>query len=488
MHASRCLLFSSFLLAAQNPAPSDKLWGGRFAEAPSQVFEKFSGSLHFDRQLIEADITGTKAYARALARVNIYSAADVTRISEALDQILAASRRPGFYDRATDEDIHSLVIRELKERTGPLADRIHTGRSRNEQISLDVRLWLRSEIDVTRSLLANLMTSLLNQADAYPDAVIPGFTHTRRAQPVLWGHYLHAYFEMFARDLERLQQVRARVNRMPMGSGALAGAAFDYDRAAMARELDFDSLTLNSMDVSADRDFLIDTLHSLALIMQHLSRLSEDWILYSSDEFGWLDLSDKVTSGSSLMPQKKNPDSLELVRGKYGRVFGAYSAVMSMMKGLPLTYNRDMQEDKEPLFDALASTQASLAMTRNVVDTAKLRPAVALKAVEDSWSVATDLAEELARRGLPFHQAHQLTGRLVLESIRTNKKPADWTDASLAQFDPAFTPGISRFLNPLEGLKTRNVLGGTAPLRVRQALADARARLVSLAPRSSPTR
>jgi argininosuccinate lyase len=309
--------------------------------------------------------------------------------------------------------------------------------------------------------------------------MIPGFTHTRRAQPVLWGHYLHAYFEMFARDLDRLAEVRKRVNLMPMGSGALAGAAFDYDRSAMAKELGFDGLTRNSMDVSADRDFVIDTLHACALTMQHLSRLSEDWILYSSDEFGWLDLSDKVTSGSSLMPQKKNPDSLELIRGKYGRVFGAYTAVMSLMKALPLTYNRDMQEDKEPLFDAIEATQGSLAMARNVVETAKLRPAVALQAIEESWSVATDLAEELARRGVPFHQAHKLVGRLVLESIKTGKKPSAWTDDELQRFDPLFQPGMAKLMNPAEGLKTRNVMGGTAPARVKEAIGEARIRLAA---------
>jgi argininosuccinate lyase len=468
------LLLCCLPVLAQN---ADKLWGGRFAEAPSKVFDQFSGSLHFDRKLIEADIVGSKAYARALSRVNILTPAEVDRIGAALDAVLAASSKPGFYDKATDEDIHSLVIRELKERAGGVADKIHTGRSRNEQISLDVRLWLRAEIDATRGLTTDLMAALLAQADAYPEAIVPGFTHTRRAQPVLWGHYLHAYFEMFARDLDRLGEVRKRVNLMPMGSGALAGAAFDYDRAAMSRELGFDGLTRNSMDVSADRDFVIDTLHASALIMQHLSRLSEDWILYSSDEFGWLDLSDKVTSGSSLMPQKKNPDSLELIRGKYGRVFGAYTAVMSLMKGLPLTYNRDMQEDKEPLFDALASTQGSLAMARNVVETAKLRPAVALKAVEESWSIATDLAEELARRGTPFHQAHRIVGRLVMESIKAGKKPAEWTGPDLQRFDAALQPDLVKFMNPAEGLKTRNVLGGTAPGRVRDAIAEAKTRL-----------
>jgi argininosuccinate lyase len=326
-----------------------KLWGGRFESGPSEVFERFSESLSFDRRLIEADIAGSKAFARALERVGVLTAGEREQITTAFDAILAESAAPGFFDGAADEDVHTLVIRKLGERAGAVAGKIHTGRSRNEQVSLDVRLWLRAEIRRAQALLTELMTALVDLAGRYPEAVIPGYTHLRRAQAVLWPHYLLAYFEMFARDWERLEQARERAGRMPLGSGALAGSGFPFDREAIARDLDFPALTRNSMDVSADRDFVLDFLYAASTAMLHLSRLAEDWILYSSEEFGWLELADGVTSGSSLMPQKKNPDSLELIRGKCGRVFGALTSLFVTMKGLPMTYNRDMQEDKEPL-------------------------------------------------------------------------------------------------------------------------------------------
>ncbi|MGE5486210.1 MAG: argininosuccinate lyase [bacterium] len=453
-----------------------KLWGGRFEQGPSEVFERFSGSLRFDKRLLEADVRGTIAWAGALERVGILTADERAKIAEALTAI--ASEPVGD---ATDEDIHTLVIRKLKERAGAVADKIHTGRSRNEQVSLDTRLWLRGAIDASRAELRALMSSLLDLAAKWPDAVIPGYTHTRRAQPVLWAHYLLAYFEMFARDHERLGQARARVNLMPLGSGALAGGGFPFDREALARELGFDGITRNSMDVSADRDFVLDFLHAASMCMMHLSRLAEDWILYSSEEFGWIELGDSVTSGSSLMPQKKNPDSLELIRGKCGRVVGAYVSLMMTMKGLPLTYNRDMQEDKEPLFEAADQLAGSLEMARVTAETVELRPEVPLAAAEEGWLVATDLAEALARAGTPFHKAHQIAGRLVLESVRAGKKPANWTPEALAAFAREFTPDMARLLDPREGMRNRELPGGTGPRAVAEALDEARRRLATMA-------
>jgi len=450
-----------------------KLWGGRFQQGPSEVFERFSGSLAFDRRLIDADIRGSQAFARALERVGILTAQERAAIVEAFDRILEESRHPAFYEGATDEDVHTLVIRKLKEHAGALADKIHTGRSRNEQVSLDTRLWLRDTIDQVRGLLAGLMGSLLDLAGRYPEAVLPGFTHMRRAQAVLWPHYILAWFEMLARDWERLGAARRAANLLPLGSGALAGSGFPFDREEIARDLGFEGITRNSMDVSADRDFVLDFLHAASLTMLHLSRLAEDWIIYSSEEFGWLELGDEVTSGSSLMPQKKNPDSLELIRGKCGRVFGSYSALFMTMKGLPLTYNRDMQEDKEPLFEAADQLAGSLEMARAVVESVKLNPARPAAAADESWVVATDLAEALSRAGTPFHQAHQLVGRLVLEG----KLPADWTPEALAAFAPEFTPDMARLLKPSEGMKTREIPGGTGPASVAQALEDARRRL-----------
>ena len=277
---------------------------------------------------------------------------------------------------------------------------------------------------------------------------------------------------MFARDHERFGEARRRTNEMPLGSGALAGSGFPHDREAIARDLGFDAITRNSMDVSADRDFALDYLYAASVTMIHLSRLAEDWILYSSEEFGWIELGDGVTSGSSLMPQKKNPDSLELIRGKSGRVLGALNSLLFTMKGLPLTYNRDMQEDKEPLFEACDQVNGCLEMARAVAESVVLREQVPAEAADESWVVATDLAEALARNGTAFHQAHQIVGRLVLESVRAGKKPADWNAASLAQFAPEFTPDVARLLDPREGMKTREIAGGTGPETVAAALID----------------
>jgi argininosuccinate lyase len=457
-----------------------KLWGGRFEAGPSEVFEKFSGSLHFDRRLVDVDIRGSQAYARALEQVGVLTAEDREQIVAAFDALREEARTPEFFAGADDEDVHTLVIRKLKDRAGALADKIHTGRSRNDQVSLDIRLWLREEIDLSLAALAHLMAALIDCAKRNPDAIVCGYTHTRRAQPVLWPHYLLAYFEMFARDHQRLTEARARVDVMPLGSGAMAGSGFPFDREAIARDLGFAAITRNSMDVSGDRDFALDFLHAASLAMLHLSRLAEDWILYSGEEYGWLELGDGVTTGSSMMPQKKNPDALELIRGKCGAVFGDYSALFVIMKGLPMTYNRDMQEDKPRIFDAADQLRGSLDMARVVVETTRLKTGPPADAVEGSWAVATDLADALARSGTPFHQAHQIVGRLVLESVRASKKPADWTPETLAAFDPALTRDMARYLKASEGIHTRELPGGTGPKAVTRALEDAEARLSAL--------
>jgi argininosuccinate lyase len=458
-----------------------KLWGGRFETGPSDVFERFGNSLHFDKRLIDADVRGSQAFARSLARAGVLSDAECASIVDAFESIRSDAADPKFFEGATDEDVHTFVIRKLGDRVGALAGKIHTGRSRNEQVSLDTRLWLRDECDRARRLLTALMSALLDLAAKYPNAVIPGYTHLRRAQPVLWPHYLLAYFEMFSRDCERFSDARRRTDVMPLGSGALAGSGFPHDREAIARDLGFAEITRNSMDVSADRDFALDYLYAASVTMIHLSRLAEDWILYSSEEFGWMELGDGVTSGSSLMPQKKNPDSLELIRGKSGRVLGALNSLFFTMKGLPLTYNRDMQEDKEPLFHAADQVCNSLEMAVVVTETVVLHEAVPFTAADESWVVATDLAEALARNGTAFHSAHQIVGRLVLESVRSGKKPGDWNAESLAAFAPEFTPDIARLLDPREGMKTREIKGGTGPNAVAAALAHAKRRLAEMA-------
>jgi argininosuccinate lyase len=454
-----------------------KLWGGRFEAGPSEVFERFSGSLDFDKKLLDADCRGSQAFARALERAGILTGEERGQLVTAFEQIRIEALDPKFLEGATDEDVHTLVIRKLKERVGSLADKIHTGRSRNEQVSLDMRLWLREQIDVDLKLLVSLMGALVEMARKYPNAIVPGYTHLRRAQAVPWAHYLLAYFEMFARDHERLTEARARVDVLPLGSGALAGSGFPFDREQIARDLGFAAISRNSMDVSADRDFALDFLYAASVTMLHLSRLAEDWILYSSDEFGWLELGDGVTSGSSLMPQKKNPDSLELIRGKSGRVFGDLTALFVTMKGLPMTYNRDMQEDKEPLFDAAVQLTSALEMSAAVIETTELHASPPLEAAKKSWVVATDLAEALARAGTPFHRAHQIVGKLVLESIQQGKQPLDWTAEQLTAFAPEFTADMARLLQPTEGMQTRELPGGAGPSAVAQALEDAEARL-----------
>jgi argininosuccinate lyase len=331
-----------------------------------------------------------------------------------------------------------------------------------------------------RALLANVMRALVDLAGAYPDAVIPGYTHMRRAQAVLWPHYLLAYFEMFARDHERFGEARRRANVLPLGSGALAGSGFPFDRQAMAEDLGFAEITRNSLDVSGDRDFALDFLYAASVTAIHLSRLAEDWILYSSEEFGWMELGDGVTSGSSLMPQKKNPDSLELIRGKSGRVMGCLTALMMTMKGLPMTYNRDMQEDKEPLFEAADQIAGCLEMARVVIQSVKLDPARPAAAAEESWVVATDLAEALARGGTPFHKAHQIVGKFVLESVRAGKAPTAWGAEEMQRFAPEFTGDMAALLDPKTGMKSREIAGGTGPLAVAAALADAKRRLTEM--------
>ena len=454
-----------------------KLWGGRFETGPSQVFQDFSSSLDFDQKLVFADIKGSQAFARALSRQGILDSAETGKLITALAEIGEEAKDPSYFLGAEDEDVHTFVIRKLNEKAGDLSSKIHTGRSRNEQVSLDLRLYLRVSAETILTSLAELMDGLLTLAEKYREAVIPGYTHLRRAQAVLWPHYLLAYFEMFARDFERVQQAQARISVMPLGSGALAGSGFAFDREAIAEDLEFFSVTANSMDVSGDRDFALDFLYCCSMVMLHLSRLAEDWILYSSEEFNWMALGDDVTSGSSLMPQKKNPDSLELMRGKSGRVFGDFTSLFVIMKGLPMTYNRDMQEDKEPLFDAFHQTVRSLQMAKAVAASVVLNPLVPALAAEESWVIATDLAEELARRGVPFHHAHQVVGRLVLESARAGKKPSDWNAESLAAFTPEFAGDMARLLSPMEGMKSRELPGGTGPYAVATALSSAKSRL-----------
>jgi argininosuccinate lyase len=440
-----------------------KLWGGRFETGPSEVFEQFSGSLDFDRKLVFADIEGSRAFANALARAGIVSAAEGDRLLQAFDEIGREARDADYFAGATDEDVHTFVIRKLGEKVGTLAGKIHTGRSRNEQVSLDTRLYLRTAADALLGGLAEMMGALLDLAGKYPDAVIPGYTHLRRAQAVLWPHYLLAYFEMFSRDFERVEQARARANVLPLGSGALAGSGFPFDRRAIANELQFPAITRNSMDVSGDRDFALDFLYSSSLIMLHLSRLCEDWILYSSEEFDWMSLGDGVTSGSSLMPQKKNPDSMELVRGKAGRVFGDLMALLTTLKGLPLAYNKDMQEDKEAVFDAFDTVSASLRVTGTVLRNIGVNKERAAAASSSGYMNATELADYLVRKGMPFRDAHEVVGKIVMKAIAAGK---ELEEMDLSEFGE----DVYQALTLESTLQTKHQVGGTAREAVEKEL------------------
>lgn len=454
-----------------------KLWGGRFESGPAQLFEDFSESLSFDRRLLEADIVGSKAWANALERVGIYTAEERDRVRAAFDRMLEASKDPAYLEGATDEDIHTFVIRKLEEEAGDLAAKIHTGRSRNEQVATDFRWWIKQEIRANQQRLAGVMDALVEFAEREPDAILPGYTHLRRAQAVLWSHYCLAYFEMFSRDWERLEQAYERADVLPYGSGALAGSGFPHDRDAIARDLGFSKISANSLDIVSDRDFALDFLYAASTTMLHISRLAEDWILYTSEEFGFMEPGDEVTTGSSLMPQKRNPDALELIRGKTGPVLGSLYSLMVTIKGLPLAYNRDLQEDKQPVFHAADHLRGSIQVLELAIRTTTIRPEAMERAAQDSWTQATALAEFLARRGVPFHRAHQVAGGLVLESVKQGKKPQEWTLDELKAIAPEFDAEAAELLQVRKALENHTPPGGTAPASVARALATAKQRL-----------
>jgi argininosuccinate lyase len=465
----------------RSPKTPYKLWGGRFAKPPAKALETFSQSLSFDYRLAQADIEGTKAYAGALQRAGILTTRETVRAVRALDALAReiAKAGPALFAGAPEEDIHTFILGKLRERVGALADKLHTGRSRNEQVALDFRIWLKSAIRSAQGSLRGLLAALLENGEKHPSIILPGYTHLRRAQPVLWAHYLLAYFEMFRRDYERLEACFQSANVLPLGSGALAGSGFAVDRQRLAKELGFARISRNSLDAVSDRDFALEFLFATTVCFLHLSRLAEDWILYSSEEFGFLELGDEVSTGSSLMPQKKNPDSLELIRGKTGRVLGHLVSLATTVKGLPLAYNRDLQEDKEPVFDAAEQLGPAFELAAQVVATTTIHPQTMAKAASQGWLCATDLAEFLAERGVPFYQAHEIVGRLVRDSLQAGKQPPDCTLQDLRRYSPQFDRRALRLLSPETGIARRAVPGGTAPRSVRQALRKARAWLRS---------
>lgn len=402
----------------------EKLWGGRFREDLDPEVARFNASFAFDRRLLHADIRTNAAYCQALQRAGVLSQEEAARILDALARIREqVERDPGSLDRYPAEDVHSFIEARVAELIGETAYKLRTGRSRNEQVSTDLRLYLREQCDLWLAELLQLETATLDLAERYAEVALPGYTHLQRAQPILWGHYLLAYFEMFERDRERVRAARARLNVLPLGVGALAGTSVPVDREWLARELGFERVAANSLDAVSDRDFVLEVLFAAALLQMHLSRLAEDFILYATSEFGFLVLGDAVSTGSSLMPQKKNPDALELIRGKAGRVFGHLVGVLTVMKGLPMAYNKDMQEDKEAVFDALDAVRASVRAMTTVLRHTELRPERMRSAALGDYANATELADYLVRKGMTFRRAHDLVGRIVLYAAEAKKKP-----------------------------------------------------------------
>ncbi|HEY0367855.1 MAG TPA: argininosuccinate lyase [Pyrinomonadaceae bacterium] len=449
---------------------SKKLWGGRFEGKIDPGFAEFNNSYCFDRRLFEADVTASIAYCDALVDAGVIEADEGSQIRNALHTILQG----GAPENHSAEDVHSFVEAGLIDAIGDVGRKLHTGRSRNDQVATDFRVWLRGSIDDLNETIHDTQSSLLDFAEANRDVVIPGYTHLQRAQPVLLAHWCLAYFEMLARDRERLGEVRSRVNLMPLGSAALAGTSFPINREALAAALGFEGVSRNSLDAVSDRDFCVEFLSACALIMVHLSRLAEDIILYATSEFGFFRLGDAIATGSSLMPQKKNPDSMELVRGKAGRVFGDLMALLTTLKGLPLAYNKDMQEDKEAVFDTFDTTSASLRVTATVLRNISVDPERVAAAASSGYMNATELADYLVRKGMPFREAHEVVGRIVTRAIESGK---ELEQMDLSEFSALLGDDVYESLSLESTLETKSQIGGTAREVVAKALTRARTEL-----------
>jgi len=454
-------------------------WSGRFGEPVDELVKRYTASVAFDRRLAEQDIQGSLAHARMLHETGVLSAADLADIERGMAQILADIRAGRFEWSIDLEDVHLNIERRLTELVGDAGKRLHTGRSRNDQVATDVRLWLRAAIDDIDGLLRALQARLADLAEEHADTVMPGFTHLQVAQPVTFGHHLLAYFEMLERDRERLADCRRRVNRLPLGAAALAGTTYPIDRARVAQLLGFDAVAANSLDAVSDRDFAIEFCACAALVMTHLSRLSEELILWMSPRFGFVMLADRYCTGSSIMPQKKNPDVPELVRGKTGRVNGHLVALLTLMKGQPLAYNKDNQEDKEPLFDTADTLADTLRVFAGMLSGISVNAAAMRRAAAEGFATATDLADYLVKKGLPFREAHEAVARAVRAAGERGRDLSELALAELQQFSPLIGEDVFAALTLEGSLAARDHVGGTAPRRVREAAAQARARLAA---------
>ncbi len=459
---------------------SGATWSGRFSEPVDDLVKRYTASIGFDWQLAEFDIRGSLAHARMLARVGVLSSGDVADIESGMATILAEVQAGTFPWSVDLEDVHLNIEKRLTDLIGDAGKRLHTGRSRNDQVATDIRLWLRAAIDDIDKLIALLQMQLVDLAEQHTDTIMPGFTHLQVAQPVSFGHHLLAYYEMLKRDRARLADCRRRVNQLPLGAAALAGTSYPIDREWVARELGFDSICANSLDAVSDRDFAIEFVSCAAVLMIHLSRCSEELILWMSSRFGFIMLADRYCTGSSIMPQKKNPDVPELVRGKTGRINGHLVALLTLMKGQPLAYNKDNQEDKEPLFDTVATVVSTLRVFAGMIGGLSVNKDAMRRAAAEGFATATDLADYLVKKGVPFREAHEVVAKAVRFA---SDKSVDLSDLSLVELQRFSThiEGDAFDVLTLEGsLKARNHLGGTAPEQVRAALTRARAELGDL--------
>jgi len=457
--------------------PRKKLWGGRFGSEEDPLFAQFNDSLPFDCRLLEADIEGSAAYARALERAGVFTRAERVRVQNGLRRVLEESRKdPGAVARSQAEDVHTYVENALKEIVGALALKLHTGRSRNDQVATDLRLFLMREERQIDADLGSLLDTLAGLAEKHLDVILPGYTHMQRAQPVLFSHYLLAYGEMLLRDRQRLREALSRSAFCPLGSGALSGTVYAVDRDALARDLGFTAAAGNSMDAVSDRDFVLDFLYFAGTLLMHFSRLAEDLILYNTSEFAFVEMDDSVASGSSLMPQKKNPDALELLRGKTGRVYGHLMALWTVLKGLPMTYNKDLQEDKEGLFDAVTTVRDCVRMAGTVLRKLRIRPAAMREATVRGFLNATELADYLVARKMPFREAHALAGRIVARASEIGATLDALPLREYQAFSPLFSADVYERLRIEQAVARRRERGGTSRAAVRQSLRSFRRR------------
>ncbi|MCB1457008.1 MAG: argininosuccinate lyase [Nitratireductor sp.] len=458
----------------------NKMWGGRFASGPDAIMEAINASIDFDRKLYAQDIEGSRAHAAMLARQGIITESDAAAIDQGLVTILSEIEAGTFAFSKKLEDIHMNVEARLAELVGPAAGRLHTARSRNDQVALDFRLWVKQTAQHTHALLAQLLAAFLDKAEAHADTVMPGFTHLQTAQPVTFGHHCMAYVEMIARDMSRLDDAINRMDECPLGAAALAGTGFPIDRHMTATALGFREPTRNSLDSVSDRDFALEFLSAASICAMHLSRFAEEIVIWSTPQFGFVRLSDRYSTGSSIMPQKRNPDAAELVRAKTGRINGDLIALLTIMKGLALTYSKDMQEDKEAVFDAAENLELAIRAMTGMVTDMEPRPEAMAKAAGSGYSIATDLADWLVREtGLPFREAHHVTGRAVAMAESRGCGLEDLSLAELQSLDPKITAEIFAVLSVQKSVASRKSFGGTAPANVREQVAHWRQRLAS---------